>query len=90
MKSTAIPPNRPHLHLPAELPGIEPATWQAAVKFTSDQAGSTAITPDEWSCFWWHAWRPASRRWRTLLYDGGGEAFRRLREVWDRARSTEA
>lgn len=88
MKSTSSPPNRPHL--PAELPGVRPSDWQAAVEFTRDQAGSTAITPDEWSAFWWHVWRPASRRWRGLLVNGGSEAFSRLREVWYEARRAAA
>ncbi len=87
MKSTTDTPNRPHF--PAELPrpGVEPSTWQAAVEFTRNQAGSTPPSSDEWSCFWWNCWRPASRRWRTLLHDGGGVAFAMLRDEWDATRN---
>lgn len=84
MKSIAELPNGPHL--PGELSVVSVAVWQAAVEFTRDQARATPGVGDEWSAFWWHAWRPASRKWRMLLHDGGSEAFRLLRGVWDEAR----
>ncbi len=88
MKSTAEPSNSPRL--PSAQMAVNFSTWKAAVELTLVQASITPTSSDEWSAFWWHAWRPASRKWRTLLHDGGSEAFRRLREVWDQTRERRA
>jgi hypothetical protein len=67
-------------------PGVPIVAWDRATYLTAAAAADAPPSNDEWCAFWWYAWRPAVKRWKALLHNGGGQAFWRLREVWDSAR----